>query len=50
MLRDYPREAFLAAVADAERYRLFELDRLETMVLRRIADDYFPLDLESTDE
>jgi hypothetical protein len=50
MLRDYPREAFLAAVVDAERYRLFELDRLETMVLRRIADDYFPLDLESADE
>jgi hypothetical protein len=50
MLRDYPREAFLAAVADAERYRLFELDRLETMVLRRIADDYFPLDLGSADE
>ena len=50
MLRDYPRAAFLAAVSDAERYRLFELDRLETMVLRRIADDYFPLDLESADE
>jgi hypothetical protein len=50
MLRDYPREAFLAAVADAERYRLFDLDRLEKMVLRRIADDYFPLDLESLDE
>jgi hypothetical protein len=50
MLRDYPRQPFLAAVSDAERYRLFELDRLETMVLRRIADDYFPLDLESLDE
>jgi hypothetical protein len=50
MLRDYPREALLAAVADAERYRLFDLDRLETMVLRRIADDYFPIDLESPDE
>ena len=50
MLRDYPREAFLAAVADAERYRLFDLDRLEKMVLRRIADDYFPLDLEPLDE
>ena len=46
MLREYPREPFLAAIADAELYRLFELDRLETMVLRRIADDYFPLDLE----
>jgi hypothetical protein len=50
MLRDYPRAAFLAAVADAERYRLFDLDRLEKMVLRRIADDYFPLDLEPLDE
>ena len=50
MLRDYPREPFLAAVADAERYRLFDLDRLEKMVLRRIADDYFPLDLEPLDE
>ena len=50
MLRDYPREAFLCAVADAERYRLFDLDRLEKMVLRRIADDYFPPDLDSSDE
>jgi hypothetical protein len=50
MLRDYPREAFLAALADAERYRLFDLDRLEKMVLRRIADDYFPLDLGPLDE
>jgi hypothetical protein len=50
MLRDYPRAAFLAAVAEAESYRLFDLDRLEKMVLRRIADDYFPLDLEPDDE
>jgi hypothetical protein len=50
MLRDYPRAAFLAAVADAESYRLFDLDRLEKMVLRRIADDYFPLDPEPSDE
>jgi hypothetical protein len=50
MLRDYPREAFLAALADAERYGLFDLDRLEKMVLRRIADDYFPIDPEHGDE
>ena len=36
--------AFLAAVADAERYRLFDLDRLERMVLKQIAHDYFVLD------
>jgi hypothetical protein len=50
MLRDYPRGPFLAAIADAERYRLFDLDRLEKMVLRRIGDDYFPADLDPIDE
>lgn len=46
MLQEYPREAFLTALAEAERYRLFDLDRLEKMVLRQIADDYFVLALE----
>ena len=50
MLRDYPREPLLAAVAEAERYRLLDLDRLEKMVLRQIADDYFPQDLDPADE
>lgn len=50
MLRDYPRAAFRAAVADAERYRLLDLDRLEKMVLRQIAEDYFPPDLGPADE
>jgi len=45
MLQEYPREAFLTALAEAERYRLFDLDRLETMVLRQIADEYFVLTL-----
>jgi transposase len=46
MLQEYPREAFLTALTQAERYRLFDLDRLERMVLRQIADDYFVLTLE----
>lgn len=46
MLQEYPREPFLAAVALAEQYRLFDLDRLERMVLREIAHDYFVLDLD----
>jgi hypothetical protein len=41
MLKDYPREAFLAALATAEQYGLFDLERLEKMVLERIADEYF---------
>jgi hypothetical protein len=52
MLQEYPREALLAAVALAEQYRLFDLDRLEKMVLREIAHDYFVIasDPESNDE
>jgi hypothetical protein len=34
----------LSAVAEAARYGLYDLDRLERMVLRRIARDYFLLD------
>lgn len=41
MLRDYPRRPFLAAVESASHYGLFDLDRLERMVLRNIATEYF---------
>jgi hypothetical protein len=44
MAREYPREAFLSAVAEAAHYGLYDLDRLERMILRRIASDYFQLD------
>ena len=43
LLRDYPREPFLAAVREAARYGLYDLDRLERMILRRVARDYFLL-------
>jgi hypothetical protein len=49
MLRDYPRAPFLAAVAQAEQYGLFDLDRLERMVLKQIAHDYFVVPLERDD-
>jgi len=44
ILRDYPRQPVLSAVAQAARYGLYDLDRLERMILRRIARDYFLLD------
>jgi transposase len=44
LLREYPREPFLAAVREAARYGLYDLDRLERMILRCIARDYFLLD------
>ena len=50
MLQDYPREAFLTAIDIAERHRLFDLDRLEKIVIRQVADDFFPPDLGPDDE
>jgi transposase len=43
LLREYPREPFLAAVREAAQYGLYDLDRLERMILRRVARDYFLL-------
>ncbi len=42
IVEEYPRDAVLDAVAEATRYGLTDLDRLERMVLRRIATDFFP--------
>jgi hypothetical protein len=44
MVREYPREPLLAAIGEASRYGLYDLDRLERMILRRITRDYFLLD------
>jgi transposase len=41
LVRDYPRDSLLAAVAHAEHYGLFDLERLERLVLKHIANDYF---------
>ena len=41
MRREYPRAAFLEAIASAIHYGLYDLDRLERMVLRNIATEYF---------
>jgi hypothetical protein len=49
LLREYPREPFLAAVQEAARYGLYDLDRLERMILRRVARDYFLLPETDTD-
>jgi hypothetical protein len=59
MLREYPREAFIAATTTAAEYGLYDLDRVERLVLKNIARDYFPtllpelsarLDDDNTDE
>ena len=43
-IREYPRKPVLSAVSEAARYGLYDLDRLERMILRRIAREYFLLD------
>jgi transposase len=43
MTREYPHEALLPALEDAVRYGLYDLDRLERMVLKRIQTEYFRL-------
>ncbi len=42
LLRDYPQPPLLEALRDAARYGLYDLERIETMVLRNIRHDYFP--------
>ena len=44
IVREYPRQPVVAAVSEATRYGLYDLDRLERMILRRIARDYFLID------
>lgn len=41
IVRDYPRQPVLDAVATAAHYGLYDMERLEKMVLRQIADEYF---------
>jgi transposase len=48
MVRDYPREPLLAAVKIATHYGLDDMDRVEGLVLRRIAGDFFPPPPEDT--
>jgi predicted transcriptional regulator len=44
MIDDYPESAMRGAMLDACHYGMTDLDRLERMVLRRIARDFFPRD------
>jgi hypothetical protein len=41
MVREYPRVPLLAAIREAARYGLFDLNRVERMVLKRIGEDFF---------
>jgi hypothetical protein len=42
--RTYPAEPFLAAIEQALHYGLFDLSRLEQLILERVAGDFFDLE------
>jgi hypothetical protein len=44
MAREYPREPFAAALAEASRYGLYDMTRIEKMILQRIRTDYFRIE------
>ncbi|MGB5614603.1 MAG: helix-turn-helix domain-containing protein [Sedimenticolaceae bacterium] len=44
--RTYPAEPFLAAIEQALHYGLFDLARLERLILERVAGDFFDLEEE----
>src|SRR3989441_1330585 len=48
IVREYPRPPVLSAASAGGRSGLYDLDRLERMVLRRIARDYFLLESKGT--
>lgn len=49
MKRTYPSAPFLAAVAQALQFGLFDLGRLEALVLKHVAGEFFALDAEPDD-
>jgi hypothetical protein len=50
MFVDYPKDPLCAAVAEALHYGLLDLERIEKMVLRRIAGDFFRIDAANESE
>jgi hypothetical protein len=50
MRRTYPREAFLAAIEKALHYGLYDLHRLEHLILEQVAGDFFCIESEEESE
>lgn len=52
MRRDYPAAPLHAAIETAAHYGLYDLDRLERMILRNVATAYFivPADRDNSDD
>jgi hypothetical protein len=44
MQRTYPDAPFMAAIEQAQKYGMYDLARLESMILKQVAGDIFKLD------
>lgn len=49
MRRTYPQQAFHAAIEQALQYGLYDLHRLEHLILERVAGDFFQIDPDDED-
>jgi len=50
MKRTYPSGPFIAAIEQALQYGLFDLGRLEALILKQVAGDFFALDAGDDDD
>jgi len=50
MVNDYPREPLRKALEEAAQYGLYNLDRVETMILRKLSREHFQIRLEYGDD
>jgi Mu transposase, C-terminal domain len=50
MVNDYPREPLQQALEEAAQYGLYDLDRVETVILRKLGREYFQIRLDYGDE
>jgi hypothetical protein len=50
MVEEYPPDALTQALSEAARYGLYDLERVERMVLKNVRSDFFRLKDESGSE
>jgi len=50
MRRTYPPGPFIAAIKQALRYGLFDLARLEDLILKQVGGDFLALDTAEPDD
>jgi hypothetical protein len=50
MQRTYPPGPFIAAIEQALHYGLFDLGRLEDLILKQVAGDFFALKAAENDD